>query len=821
LVTSRSILPFRQFVIKVHSRCDLACDHCYVYVAADQTWQWKPTVVALETVAKAAGRIAEHAARHGLPRVRVVLHGGEPLLAGAERLAQISRTLREVIEPTCQLDLRVHTNGVRLTAELCELFLVHQVKVGISLDGDRSGNDLHRRYADGRSSYDQAIRAIDLLRGEQYREIYAGLLCTIDVRNDPVACYRALAAMDPPDIDFLLPHSTWDVPPFGAGEGKTPYADWLIAVFDAWTADGRPVPIRVFDSIEATTRGEASRTEALGLSASDLVVIETDGSFEQADSIKVAYEGAPQTGMDIFRHTLDEAATHPAIQARQRGLAGLCSTCQECPVVTSCGGGLYAHRYRSGSGFANTSVFCADLLKLITYVRSRLNRDMKHSPVAADGLATGRTLHALASADFDALAAGYGGAATLGHLVEVQRSIVRTLLRLLRRRAGAAADAGFHVGWTLLIEVEKAAPEALASILSHPYVRTWATRCLTPVSGTDAARLPPDVDHLAGIAAAAAIRGGLQAQIDITAADGYVYLPTLGRMAVGPARTVSVSTGDGGFDASADTGQWHIRLADLDANPAWQPVRELRAGRFTVRIEDTDPYRDCHQWSANTRLTGSEVARWQDQFQTAMALIEAAYPAYAPALAAGFTTIMPLANDSPGRMISAAARQAFGAIGVALPASGADLALLLMHEFQHIKLGAVLDLFDLCDPADQRLYYAPWRDDPRPIEPLLQGAYAHLAVTDYWRVRRHLVAGSSAADAAERFARWRVLTAEAIETLAGSGALTQLGERFVAGLRATIDPWLGEQVPAAATAAASQWIAERRAVWQPPGGIGG
>ena len=116
-------------------------------------------------------------------------------------------------------------------------------------------------------------------------------------------------------------------------------------------------------------------------------------------------------------------------------------------------------------------------------------------------------------------------------------------------------------------------------------------------------------------------------------------------------------------------------------------------------------------------------------------LIGQDYPAYAGGLAAGLGVLLPLANDVPGRDISAAARPAFGAVGAALPADGAALALLLIHEFQHVKLGAVLDLYDLCDPEDRRLYYAPWRDDPRPLEPLLQGALrAPAGVTDFWRV---------------------------------------------------------------------------------------
>ena len=76
------VVPLRQFVLKVHSRCDLACDHCYVYQSADQSWRDRPMAISDETIAWTAQRIAEHAKAHQLPAVQVVLHGGEPLLAG-------------------------------------------------------------------------------------------------------------------------------------------------------------------------------------------------------------------------------------------------------------------------------------------------------------------------------------------------------------------------------------------------------------------------------------------------------------------------------------------------------------------------------------------------------------------------------------------------------------------------------------------------------------------------------------------------------------------------------------------------------------------
>ena len=123
-------------------------------------------------------------------------------------------------------------------------FSEHQVKVGISIDGDRAANDRHRRYSDGRSSYDQVIRTIGLLGSGRFRDLYAGLLCTIDVANDPLAVYESLMDLRPPGIDFLLPHATWDHPPTRAAATDAEYAQWLIAIFDRWLADGCPSRIR-------------------------------------------------------------------------------------------------------------------------------------------------------------------------------------------------------------------------------------------------------------------------------------------------------------------------------------------------------------------------------------------------------------------------------------------------------------------------------------------------------------------------------------------------------------------------------------------------
>lgn len=131
--------------------------------------------------------------------------------------------LTRVLTPVTTLDLRIHTNGVQLGRRHLEVFREFGVKVGISLDGDRAANDRHRLDRRGRSSYDRVLRAVELLRLPAYQHLFQGLLCTVDVANDPVAVHDALTALEPPRIDYLLPHSTWDSPlPATATERSTP-----------------------------------------------------------------------------------------------------------------------------------------------------------------------------------------------------------------------------------------------------------------------------------------------------------------------------------------------------------------------------------------------------------------------------------------------------------------------------------------------------------------------------------------------------------------------------------------------------------------------
>jgi uncharacterized protein len=363
-------IPFQQFILKVHSRCNLSCSYCYVYEMADQGWRDLPKRMSPAVAGKAVERIAEHARRHGLASVDVILHGGEPLLAGAEWLAGLVGSLRASVP--CQVNVALQTNGTLLGPAMLTTLQGLGIRIGVSLDGDTEATGRHRRYADGRNSFDAVADGLDRLQSPEFRDCYGGILCTIDVQNDPVSTYEALLKFAPPALDLLLPHANWSCPPPGDG-----YADWLISVFDRWySAPRQETRIRLFSELIQLVLGQPGEVEGLGLLPSTLVVVDTDGSVKQLDSLASAYPGAADMGLDVMSGSFDDALDHPTTVARQLGVSALSAECRACPVMDICGGGLYPHRFREGEGYRNPSVYCQELLQLITHVRDRVVADL-------------------------------------------------------------------------------------------------------------------------------------------------------------------------------------------------------------------------------------------------------------------------------------------------------------------------------------------------------------------------------------------------------------------------------------------------------------
>lgn len=379
------IRPLSSFIYKVATRCNLNCTYCYEYNMGDHSWKEQPHFTNTTVIQTLATRVKEHALANHLDFVNFSFHGGEPLLAGAEFFRDAVSIIRDVIGPNIGSSFGVQTNGTLITEKVIKIFNEEDISIGLSLDGPQIVNDKYRIYTNGRGSFDDVMRGIQLLLTPDGRKIFRGILTVIDVTSDPLDVFEFLASLSPPNIDFLLPHGNWETPPLGKEQSfdSTRHADWLITIFDSWfDGNQREIGIRTFEEIIEYKLGGEGRLETLGLSPVTLIGIAADGSIEGVDTLKSVYPGAHKLGFNVFQHSFNEVLAHPNVRARQLGLEALCETCMNCPLVETCGGGYFPHRWSKNHFFKNPSVYCSDLTKLILHIYKRVDDVLASTSVA-------------------------------------------------------------------------------------------------------------------------------------------------------------------------------------------------------------------------------------------------------------------------------------------------------------------------------------------------------------------------------------------------------------------------------------------------------
>jgi uncharacterized protein len=337
--------------------------------------------MSLETAAKIGQRVHEHAQTHGLSIMNVTFHGGEPFLVGLDYLEQLCKTVIQHAHTT-EIEFYLQTNGTLFTQETLDFCRKWNIKVGVSCDGPRSAADRHRFDHRGQSSFDALDAALKLLSSPEGREIWQGFLTVVDLKNDPSQVYDYLMSFQPKSIEFLWPLSHHDLPPPGKQEtlNTTPYADWMLAIFERWyRQQPYTTKVRRFRDIIALSLGGLNSSEEWGLQPVDFLVIEANGEIQAVDTLKVTFSGACELGLNVFEHSIDEVYRIPQVIERQQRWSSLCQTCRECEFVKICGGGYFPHRYSAKNGFANPSVYCADLKKMISAVMTTVNADLARS----------------------------------------------------------------------------------------------------------------------------------------------------------------------------------------------------------------------------------------------------------------------------------------------------------------------------------------------------------------------------------------------------------------------------------------------------------
>jgi uncharacterized protein len=362
-------------LLKVASRCNIACTYCYWFKDADV--YGKPKVISPDLMDVLRRKIVKHVCLYGLKRFSVLFHGGEPLLCRREILREFSLTLRHELRAVgCDLKLDVTTNGLLIDDAWTSFFKECDVGVTISIDGPQEIHDRSRVDFKGRGTFSRTLNAISRLRKAG---LEPGILSVCNPRSGPREIIEFLYAdLGFDRFDILIPDACHN-------DNPASISNYYIGLYDAWKSEyaSLGVRIRILDNMMLGLLGGFSESESIGYGPIHRLTVLTDGAMETLDVLRVIENGFTKSCLNIRDNDLQDIETDPLWREVLDSSLNLHADCEACSYHNACGGGHIATRWNAEHRFDSPSVYCADIKLILGHIWADVRSDLHLAPIAA------------------------------------------------------------------------------------------------------------------------------------------------------------------------------------------------------------------------------------------------------------------------------------------------------------------------------------------------------------------------------------------------------------------------------------------------------
>jgi len=337
--------------------CNIACRYCYLPSRNVKTVVMQSTIRAVFAKLSESGWLGDE--------LTVIWHAGEPLVVPPEFYRTAFAQIRALC-PDLQVSHSIQTNGTLITPQWCELFKEWGVKVGVSIDGPKRFNDVNRISRKGRSTFDQALAGIHMLRQH-------------GVPFHVIAVLSAQSMQAPEEmLEFFRSEGIEDVC-FNVEESEGDHVSELLAVHDAralfrqflekfWRLARISGDVRFIREIDGmlprifrNTGAEVAnmQTEPFGMLNVDALGNVSSFSPELLGLKNPAY-GDFILG-NINTDSLEKMRASPVLAAMTRDIrAGVEECSRSCEYFSVCGGGAPVNKlFENGSFASGRTRFCA------------------------------------------------------------------------------------------------------------------------------------------------------------------------------------------------------------------------------------------------------------------------------------------------------------------------------------------------------------------------------------------------------------------------------------------------------------------------------
>ena len=373
--------------------CNLDCKYCF-FLSKEMLYpgdRFRMSDELLETY------IRQLLEMQPLGDVNVAWQGGEATLMGIDFFRRAVEHVERHRKAGQNIQHTIQTNGTLLDDEWCAFFKLHNVLVGLSVDGPQPMHDAYRVNKRGVGSFSDVMQGYQLLREH---EIDVNILCTIHAANaeHPLDVYRffrdELQASYMQFIPIVERTTEAMIPLANLGWGKRPGADrplylqhgaqvtqrsvgaeqfgrFLTTIFDEWVRrDVGKVFVQTFDVALGSWLGQHNLC-IFSPTCGKAVALEHNGDLYSCDH----YVEPEHLLGNISKTPMDALVSSPQQRAfGQHKLDSLPKYCRECTVLFACYGECPRNRFISTpDGEPGLNYLCAGYKQFFNHINPAMN----------------------------------------------------------------------------------------------------------------------------------------------------------------------------------------------------------------------------------------------------------------------------------------------------------------------------------------------------------------------------------------------------------------------------------------------------------------
>jgi len=366
-------------VIKYAAPCNLNCSYCYEYNHGDDTWKSKPKKISLDVIEEIAKKTKNYLASKKSLNFNIVAHGGEPLLLPPKYLQETYEIFQNYLA-NLNVNYSMQTNATLINKEYCEIFKKYNIRLGISLDGDKGANEFRVDHK-GNNTFERAVKGISILKNNKCMKNISGILSVINPNSNPKDVLDTFIETEIKMVDFLLPFLTHDSLDSTLRDNiKSRTYDWLNVIYNLWINNKKyhSLKIRIFEDALQSTLTLKPKTDWFSQKSLNYLVIESDGKIDLLDHLKVIGEKSTlfrSTDLNIKENELGAVIKISEDFINKLKIYEIPDDCKGCKWESICGGGYAPHRFSNAKDFNNKSFYCDINFSLLENANIYINKN--------------------------------------------------------------------------------------------------------------------------------------------------------------------------------------------------------------------------------------------------------------------------------------------------------------------------------------------------------------------------------------------------------------------------------------------------------------